>query len=321
MRRPVRHDAVVPGLQLIVQPSGKKSWAIRFRHHGHSYKKTLGQYPKMALTTARDLAREDFDQLAKGKNPVDQRQANPNIISELVARFLERHVAKNNKPKTVEETTRYLNNTVLPRWGKSLASDISKSDVIALLDDIERPVAANRCFAAIRKMFSWAVAKDLLQVSPCMGVERPAKETPRSRALSDAELAAVYGAAGKLGWPYGTVVQLLCLTGQRRGEIAGMEWSEIDLARKVWMIPAAKTKNSETHLVPLSAPVIAILESLPRPVGSDLVFSTTGDTAVSGFSKWKSRIDAMLPQMTADWTLHHIRRSVVTGMGESLAAH
>jgi integrase len=132
----------------------------------------------------------------------------------------------------------------------------------------------------------------------------------RDRVLSDDELRLVWKAAEGMGWPFGPMVQLLVLTGQRRSEVAGMEWQEVDLEKATWVIPSHRTKNAEAHLVPLSPPAVAILASLPR-VG-DYVFTTTGRTPVSGFSRAKAALDGRAE--IAPWRLHDVRRTVASGM-------
>ena len=121
-------------------------------------------------------------------------------------------------------------------------------------------------------------------------------------------------AAAALGWPFGPLVQLLILTGQRLGEVAEMTWGEIDLAGKMWTLPKERCKNGRAHQVPLSPQALAILESLPR-VDSErgLVFTTNGKTPISGFSKARARLGAALPD-APHWTFHDLRRSAATGM-------
>ena len=141
-----------------------------------------------------------------------------------------------------------------------------------------------------------------------------AKEVERDRVLTDRELAAVYRAAGEIGWGFGAMVQLLALTGQRRNEVAGMQWDELDLRAKTWTIPKERAKNAEGHIVPLSPQAVAIIEALPRIVGSPYVFTTTGTSCISGFSKGKAELDAMV-KLPA-WRLHDLRRTVATGMAK-----
>src|SRR5262249_56191672 len=101
----------------------------------------------------------------------------------------------------------------------------------------------------------------------------------------------------------------------RGDEVGGRRWSEVDIEKRLWVLPVERTKTGQAaHEVPLSTAAIEILKKIPRVVGSDLVFSTNGSTAASGFSKAKRRIDALLPPDTPHWTLHDLRRSVASGM-------
>jgi integrase len=130
------------------------------------------------------------------------------------------------------------------------------------------------------------------------------------------ELRSVWTAADVLGFPFGPIVQLLILTAQRRDEVAGMKWSELDLDRGTWTIAAERAKNGQSHAVHLSAPALEILHKVPRRSDSDLVFTTTGRTAVSGFSRAKARLDEL--SSVSDWRLHDLRRTAATVMAERL---
>jgi integrase len=132
--------------------------------------------------------------------------------------------------------------------------------------------------------------------------------------LSDVELKAVWQACEGLGWPFGPLIQLLILTGQRRDEVGSMRWAELDLAGRLWQLPKERTKNNVAHRVSLAPRAAAILEALPRITGEqDFVFTTNGKTAASGFSRAKARIDKALPDMP-HWTLHDLRLTVASGM-------
>ena len=141
---------------------------------------------------------------------------------------------------------------------------------------------------------------------------------PRTRILKDVELWALWEAAERMGYPFGSLVQVLMLTGQRRSEVAEARWSEFDLDRKLWSIPAARMKADAVHVVPLTPDVIAILEKLPQFNKGDYLFSTTlGARPVSGFSKTKQRLDkAMLTELgdLEPWVIHDIRRTMRTGL-------
>src|SRR5262249_3973975 len=171
-----------------------------------------------------------------------------------------------------------------------------------------KPITANRTLAAIRKMFNWAVARDIMAASPCAGVKPPTAERSRDRVLTDPELRAVWQAADKIGGTFGALVQLLILTGQRRDEVAGMRWSEIDLDGCRWTLAPERVKNNRPHQIPLSKPAIAILTALPR-IGNQYVLTSTGDAPSSGYSKGKRRLDALLPPDMPEWRLHDLRRT------------
>lgn len=185
-----------------------------------------------------------------------------------------------------------MNHEVLPRIGALDLDQVRRGHIVEMLDrivDSGRGITANRVLAVVRKFFNWCVERDLLPVSPCNGVKAPVAENTRDRVLTDEELGLLWLVSGELGYPFGPWLRLLMLTAQRRDEVAGMSWQEIDFTSGLWTIPRERTKNDRAHEVPLSPAARAILEPLPR-LGS-FVFSTTGGTPISGFGKVKARID------------------------------
>ena len=162
-------------------------------------------------------------------------------------------------------------------------------------------------------MFNWAVARDIIAASPCAGVKPPTAERSRDRVLTDQELRAVWQAADKIGGTFGALVRLLILTGQRRDEVAGMRWSEIDLEGRRWTLGPSEFEDNRPHEIPLSKPAIAILTALPR-IGNRFVLTSTGDAPSSGYSKGKRRFDSLLPPDMPDWRLHDLRRTVASGL-------
>src|SRR5215831_2485239 len=235
--RPVRQeipDSFLPGLYLIAQPTGAKSWAVRYRHNGATRKFTLGAYPAIDLKAARELGSKALRAVAEGRDPGREkflaRTANADSVEHVVEKFLERHVRRSNRPRTVQGTERLLRQHVLPHWRGRLMHEITRRDVLDILDrvvDGGAPIAANRVHAAVRKFFNWCVARDILTASPCAGVKPPTAERARDRVLSDDELRLVWTAADKLGGSFGPLVKLLALTGQRRDEVARMRWKEV----------------------------------------------------------------------------------------------
>jgi integrase len=128
----------------------------------------------------------------------------------------------------------------------------------------------------------------------------------------DDELSRVWAAARELGWPFGPFVHLLTLTGQRRDEVAGMRWSELNLEKRLWTLPRGRVKNDKGHEVPLSAQAIMVIKTVPKKAGEDLLFSTTGKSPISGFSKTKATIDEK--SGVTEWTFHDLRRTLASGM-------
>ena len=203
-----------------------------------------------------------------------------------------------------------------------------------MLDEIVdrgAPIVANRTLAVFRRLCNWAVERGVVDASPCDKIKVPAAEESRDRVLSDDEVRLAWTAFERLGWPFGQIAQLLLLTGARRDEIASGRWSEIDLEAKTWTIAKERSKNGVAHEIPLSDAAIAILKQLPR-IGDRkdaLIFSTTGLTAVSGFSRAKDAIDnVILAARGAEvgapdrWTFHDLRRTAASGMaGLGIAPH
>jgi integrase len=176
--------------------------------------------------------------------------------------------------------------------------------------------------AAVRKFFNWLVGRDVLMVSPCTLVTPPAAEQSRERILSDDELRLVWEAAHGDGWPFGPLVKLLILSGQRLSEVGGMRWDEVDLPGKLWTLPPERVKNRQRHEVPLSNAAVEILSALPRiKTTKGFVFTTRRDAAVSGYSRAKDRLDASIAAaLPSDasaiehWTYHDLRRTLSSGM-------
>jgi integrase len=314
-------DSLLPGLYFIVQPTGARSWAVRYRHQGTSRKHTLGGYPTIDLKAARALGGKALRAAAEGRDPgrekVLARAAKADSVDHIVEEFLERHVRRSNRLRTAQETERLLRQHVLPRWRGRMVHEITRRNVLDILDrvvDGGAPIAANRVFAAVRKFFNWCVARDIIAASPCAGVKPPTAERARDRLLSDDELRLVWAAADKLGGAFGPLVKLLALTGQRRDEVAGMRWDELDLDARLWTLPAGRTKNDKPHDVPLSSAAIAVLKSVPRVADSPFVLTTNGAAPASGYSKNKRRLDALLPADMPAWRLHDLRRTCASGM-------
>ncbi len=178
---------------------------------------------------------------------------------------MERHVRRHNKPTTAETATLIVRKELVPIWGRRKVEDITRRDVLDLLDGIVdrgAPIMANRVLATIRKFFNWCVDRSIITASPCAGVKAPSQETARDRVLTDEELCAVWQASDRVGWPFGPFVKLLILTAQRRDEVAGIARSELHEHGTQWHLPGARSKNGLANIVPLADTAQAILKSL-----------------------------------------------------------
>ncbi|OAE39587.1 tyrosine-type recombinase/integrase [Brucella intermedia] len=336
-------DGGMPGLYLVVQPSGAMSWAVRYRYAGKPKKLTIGAYPAFSLADARKSAGAALRAVSEGRDPADEKKLaaaeradTSNHIDDVLTTFLTRYVKPNNRASTARETERFIDNEIRPRWKGRLVQSITKRDVVTLLDaivDRGAPISANRVHAILRRFFNWCMERSILDASPIATVPAPSKETSRDRVLSDGEIKLLWQACDAVGWPFGPMVQVLLLTVQRREEVAGASWREFQLEGKepLWVIPKERAKNATAHAVPLAPSVVDLLNSLPK-VKSDIgfLFTTTGESSVSGFSKAKAKIDEKMLEIAqkqatergedpegvsiAEWRFHDLRRTGASGM-------
>jgi integrase len=161
---------------------------------------------------------------------------------------------------------------------------------------------------SLKTFLRWCVGRAVLDQSPAEGVPLPAKEVARDRVLDDKELAQIILAARKMGGPYGGIVELLALTGQRREEVARLTWEELDLAQRVWTIPKSRTKNSKSHVVHLSDQSAVLLKRADRR--GALVFSPLGGKPFRNFGRAKRLLDQR--SGVTGWRLHDLRRTCVS---------
>ena len=314
------YDARIRGLAVRISPKGTKSFVVWYRIGSKARRLTLGRFPTMSLAEARKRAQEALIQVADGKDPAAEKQRARTdyggmLFGPLVNEFIAIYARR--KTRRWRETEQVLKREFVCNWERWPIQTISRQDVIKVLNSIVdrgSPSAANRALAIIRRMFNWILEQGHLDHSPCLGVKAPSKLKSRDRVLGDAELARVWAAAELMGYPFGHIVQLLILTGQRRNEVTGMRWVELDLTKGVWTIPAERTKAARTHELPLSQAAIKLLQGLPKMHG-DLVFPARGkDNPASGFSKWKRHLDALAG--LSDWRVHDLRRTVASGMAQ-----
>src|SRR4051794_5442338 len=283
-------DTHLPAFGLRVSYSGTKAWIVMTRIHGKLTRVTLGRYPAMSLTEAREKARAVVENARAGNDPrlieAEERrrkdQERRTTFDGVAALFMERYVERELRPNTAREYHRILHGPDTEDWRTRPISSLSKGDVIDLLHWIEKrgsPAAANRALAYLSKFFNWCIEQDLLTASPAARVRALSSVTSRERVLTSEELKWIWTALDGFPGVFGPMFKVLLLTGQRRGEVAGMRWDEVrnlGTDEAVWDLPATRTKNGQPHLVPLAPEVQAILIGLSRT--GELVFSTTSTT-------------------------------------------
>lgn len=339
--------------------AGKRSENVR----GKLQRLSIGQWPVINLKAARERAREVMDQADRGIDPAAAREAeaarrNAGTFEAVFERFVELHVKQNTKEGRFARdraaamerakaggveplrgpnsklgrvaAERIIAENALPVWRGRLIETITRAEVHELLDDVitkRSNAMARELRKALTSLFNWAADRGHVPASPLAGMRRPELAyTARERVLSMDELSRVWAAAGEAAYPFGDMVRLIMLTGQRRSEIAEMERIWIDAEQRAVEIPATRYKTKRAHVFPLSEPAWKLVKALPKWNGGDCMFSTTsGKRPVSGFSKAKLRLDELIAKRAAKeglppmepWTVHDIRRSVATHMART----
>jgi integrase len=316
-------DAGSPGLYLVVQRSGTRSWAVRYRRpDGSTAKLTLGRAGAggLNIAAARHAATAARLRLDGGDDPKPKQlpvvaYGSGDAIEAAVASFLDLHARRKNRPATIWAAERIFQRCVLPKWRGRSVHDIRRRDVIELIEHIgtDRPYLANRTLGVLSKFFRWLQSRDMIETVPAAGVVRPFDEKRRTRTLLDDELRRLWLACEGDG-PFGAALRVLLLSGCRRDEISRMRWSELDLERRLFVLKGERTKNGVEHAVPLSTQAWAIIEAQPRFDGCPYVFSANGRDPVIGWAKAKTRLSAKAEIAEESWRLHDLRRSTASGM-------
>jgi len=249
------------GLGLRVSPTGRKSWIYVYHYKGASRRMTFGTYPAISVAEIHKLHSQAIIDLEKEIDPgailVTARNENKNAIT--VKDFAKEYLDRWAKPqkRSWREDQRMLDKDVIPVLGRYLVKDIERRQIIRILDKVaaRAPIAANRTFAVMRRMFKFAVERDVINISPCENIRMPSRERQRNRILSADEIHNLWHNLEKVPMDESTriAIKLLLVTAQRRSEIVSAKWANIDLEQGWWTIPSDTTKNRLPHRVPLSA--------------------------------------------------------------------
>jgi integrase len=301
-------DSETKGFGCKCTPAGKKVYVFQFRTGGRGAKTqrlTLGVHGSITCDQARDLAKRHMGAKASGRDPAqEQREARKQKETAMTfAECCERYLTSNGENnRSWGETRRLLEYDAVRVWGTRPAASIGSPDAAKLIEEVKAraPVTARALFRQLRPLFAWAKPLGFIAANPMDDIKCPPPPKARDRVLNDDEIRAFWRGTEKLGWPFGQCFQLLLLTAQREDEVAGIESSELDRAMLFWRLPGGdsnRTKNGLGHLVDVSPQAYRILSRLPRPAcegGRSFLFTTTGSTPISGFSKAKARLDEFM---------------------------
>jgi integrase len=252
-------DTGCPGFGVKITPAGRKVFVVLFRTGGAGSrlrKYTIGPYGRVTLHQARVSAQKVFAAKLEGRDlAAEKRDARKRMVADRVEDLLEAYIAQHVSQNRSARATSQMLRRELGAWRGRSVHEISKRDVMDIVSAVEQrgaPVAANKTLKAVRTFLRWCVGRAVLDQSPAEGIPLPTREIARDRVLNDVELARVIVAARQIGGPYGGIVELLALTGQRREEAARCLWDEIDLQNRIWSLPNLRTKNAKPHFVHLS---------------------------------------------------------------------
>lgn len=353
-------DTDLAGFGLKVTPAGGKVYVFQYRlarpgeaDRTAARRYTIGKHGALTPDQARKRARElsamveqridprqaELDAVAAADRLTEQQAEQARLESELTFdriadRWLDHYEhERERRPASVRQARMVIDNHLRPTLGDKPMPHITRDDLEPIIAAIPAQQKAMRrtvhVYASI--LFGWAAAHRYCGTNPVSGMIKPAAPKPRNRVLTDVELGKVWHASASSASPFGAFFRLLALTGQRRSEVAGMEWAELDRATATWTIGADRAKNGKVHIVPLSGAAIAAIDNLAQAAHGDATkdsanwpkrgyaLTTTGRTPISGITKAKAALDAAIAEAgdstpLAHWRIHDLRRTLATGL-------
>lgn len=314
-------DGLEPGLRLKVSKRGARWYVLAKGADGLRARIPLGDWPGLPAAAARSAARtikQNLSAMAVG------RPEGEGSVGAVFDRYDSRRLAQLRKGVVMGRAVR----AALDGLRHRQLSTITRNEISQVIDELadRAPISANRTLAYLKAFFSWAVGRGYIEGNPVRGMSKPTKEIARERTPTIGEIAEIWVAADRLGYPFGPVVKLLILTASRREEVGAMRIAELRLSAQApdacWTIPADRSKNGRALRIPLSALACGVLAAAleARSAEGPFVFTTTSETAVSGWSRAKSRLDQLLARDRAEramepmpaWRFHDIRRAFAT---------
>ena len=310
-------DGEQKGLGVRVTASGAKSYLAQYALAGSKRRVPLGSCGAISLAAARDATKAILGDVAKGRDPAAERKEaelkakrEALTLNGLIEQWAALHLSGKRANYSAAAVSA-LRRTFARRL-EAPAADLDRAAAVRALDDLAKNGKVQMAASTARyggALYAWAKRRGTVAANPFEGVPI-APLTRRDRVLSDEEIRLIWGATEEPG-TFNAIVRALLLTGQRREEVSGLAWAEIDQTLSGWTLPAVRSKNGKPHFIPLSEQMRALLRAQPRREGIDLVFP--GERGVfSGWSKSKARLDQRCAVF--DWTLHDLRRTAATGL-------
>jgi integrase len=319
-------DTECRGLGVRATAAGTRTFIVQWTDPvtTHKRREPLGVWGAITVDQARDAARARLGDVAKGIDPravrlaarekAEAERAEAQLtVGVLVDDWAKLHLAS-RRPRYRAEAVRAIK-LAFEDYLKRPAARLTRTDAVSVLDRLvhaNTPAIAGRTLAYARACYGWAEKRGKVPSNPFAGLPIPAGVEARERVLSGEELGRVWNAATAMAEPWGPLFRLLLLTLARREEVAGMRWSELSPDLSTWTIPSARMKRGQAHTVALPDAARDSLRDVTRITGQDLVFSTTGTTHVSGFTKAKAALD--MAAKVKDWRLHDFRRTGVSAL-------
>lgn len=261
-------DTVKPRFGLRITPAGVRTFVLDYTtKNGRQRRMTLGRFGEITAEQAREMAGDRLAEIRKGSDPLAEHEAarGAATFKTLAEEYIRYRCAEK---KSGPEDARIIRRELLPHWGRKLAADIRRRDVMNLADEIKERgagIMANRTLSVIRRLYNFGIDRELVEINPASRVKPPAKEKTRDRVLDNEEIKTLWSKIEKLPGDPATrlALRLILVTAQRPGEVASLAWEDID-TEGVWTIPAEKSKNGLAHRVPFSPFALELLHALPH---------------------------------------------------------
>lgn len=327
-------DALLSGFVLRVSPSGARSYALAVWHRGRKLRVNLGRVGRVSLDKARDEARAMLRQLDRGEAPLRPPYLAGGHLS--VADLVERSLADTPlRPASLTFWGQILRSQIAPTFGARHAEELGRAEVREWLRAVRRRsgYTANACWTLLRRAYTWGRREDVVQSNPCVDIPRPFAAPSVDRVLTTEELAALVRVLERAPRPkagLALATRLCLLTGVRASAALGIQRGELeglDGPDARWTVPAERSKNGRPHVVPLSRASVAIVQMRLDQVKDGRLFPRRFSDR---WQAWLRRRVARTVRAhrrlrhqpagdVAHWTIHGLRRTLATHLGEDLA--